>query len=85
PWRDTPARLPAIAAAWELPAGAHLLGGGVDAVETTLDAWGVPRFRDSATGEFTHSSVVTLIDRRGRVAYTVTGGSEAIVKYARRL
>lgn len=85
PWRDTPARLPAIAAEWGLPVGAHLLGGSVADVEATLDAWGVPRLRDPASGELTHSSVVTLLDRRGRIAYTVTGGADAIVEYARRL
>lgn len=85
PWRDTPARLPAIAADWGLPADAHLLGGSVATVERTLDEWGVPRLRDLANGELAHSSVVTLLDRRGRVAYTVTGGVGTIVEYARRL
>lgn len=85
PWRDTPARLSAIAAEWGLPAGTHMLGGSVAQVEATLDAWGVPRLADSESGELTHSSVVTLIDRRGRIAYTVTGGADAIVEYARRL
>jgi protein SCO1/2 len=85
PWRDTPARLASIASGWELPADAHLLSGSVAAVEATLDAWGVPRARKANDGEIVHSSVVTLIDRRGRIAYTVTGGAEAIEYYARRL
>lgn len=85
PWRDTPARLASIAAGWELPADAQLLSGTVSAVEATLDAWGVPRVRKTDDGEIVHSSVVTLIDRRGRIAYTVTGGAQAIEYYARRL
>ncbi|HEY9427417.1 MAG TPA: SCO family protein, partial [Gemmatimonadaceae bacterium] len=85
PWRDTPARLASIASEWELPANAHLLSASVAAVEATLDAWGVPRLRRADDGEIVHSSVVTLIDRRGQIAYSITGGAEAIEHYARKL
>ncbi len=85
PWRDTPERLASIASEWELPAGAHVLSGSVAEVEATLDAWGVPRVRREDDGEVMHSSVVTLIDRRGRIAYTVNGGAQAIAHYASRL
>ena len=69
PWRDTPSRLPHLARAWQLPAGAHVLSGDVDAVNRTLDAWGIARTRDERTGEVLHPVSVYLIDRQGRLAY----------------
>ena len=86
PWRDTPSRLPSMAASWGLPAeGAWVLGGAVDDVEAVLDAWDVPRSRDLSTGEVTHPSLVYVIDRSGRIAFAVTGGAAAIASLVERL
>jgi len=86
PWRDTPSRLAAMAAAWNI-AGPHawVLGGAVDAVEATLDAWRVPRTRDLTTGEVTHPSLIYVVDREGRIAFTATGGASLLAELARRL
>lgn len=69
PWRDRPERLPDIAAAWELPANARLLGGSVKGVEAVLDAWGVVRERDPDTGEIIHPTQVYVVDPAGRLAW----------------
>jgi protein SCO1 len=85
PWRDTPRRLPHVADAWRLGPEARLLGGDVEEVEATLDAWGVERRRDMRTGEVAHPSLVYLIDREGRIAFALTGDPAQIVAAARRL
>lgn len=86
PWRDTPSRLPSIAAAWGLPASdAWVLGGTVEEVERTLDAWDVPRSRDLATGEITHPSLIYIVDGHGRIAYATTGGAANVVSLVERL
>jgi protein SCO1 len=86
PWRDTPSRLPSMAAAWGLPDdGAWILGGTVDAVEAALDAWDVPRSRNLTNGEITHPSLIYIVDRDGELAYASTGGVEALVSLLRRL
>lgn len=69
PWRDTPTRLPHLARAWQLPAGAHVLSESVEVMERTLDGWGIVRSRDDRTGEILHPVSVYLIDREGRLAY----------------
>ena len=78
PLRDTPARLPALAAHWELGPDEHVLSGPVADVESVLDAWGIPRSRDGATGEITHPTFVYLVDRAGNVAWQVPGRAGAI-------
>jgi cytochrome oxidase Cu insertion factor (SCO1/SenC/PrrC family) len=85
PWRDTPTRLPHIAASWGLSGDARLLGGSVERVESTLDAWAVQRTRDRRTGEIEHASVVHVMDRQGRVAFTATGSAAQIAGALRRL
>ena len=85
PWRDTPGRLPSIAAAWRLDADAHVLSGPPDAVERTLNAWRVPRARNPKTGAITHPSLIYIVDADNRIAYVVTGGSEAIAAAVRAL
>jgi cytochrome oxidase Cu insertion factor (SCO1/SenC/PrrC family) len=85
PWRDTPSRLAAMARQWELPADAYVLSGPVPDVEATLDRWGVARTRDSRTGEITHPQVVYVLDREGRIAFSVTGDADAIAELVRRL
>ncbi len=85
PWRDTPARLAHIARAWGLDQGAWVLSGSVADVERTLDAWDVPRARDTRTGEVSHPSLVHILDAEGRVAFTINGGADAIAALVRRL
>jgi protein SCO1 len=86
PWRDPPSRLPAMATAWGLPAqDAWVLSGAVADVESTLDAWNVPRSRDVTNGEVTHPSLTYVVDRDGSIAYASTGGTEALVSLIRRL
>lgn len=86
PWRDPPSRLPAMAAAWALPAAdAWVLSGAIDDVETVLDAWDVPRSRDLTSGEITHPSLAWVIGRDGRIAYASTGGVDALVSLVQRL
>jgi cytochrome oxidase Cu insertion factor (SCO1/SenC/PrrC family) len=86
PWRDPPSRLPAMARQWGIPQeDAWVLSGAVDEVETTLDAWNVPRSRDMSTGEVTHPSLAYIIDRDGSMAYASTGGVTAMVSLVQRL
>jgi cytochrome oxidase Cu insertion factor (SCO1/SenC/PrrC family) len=86
PWRDTPSRLPGMASSWGLPGDdAWVLSGDVASVEAALDAWDVPRQRDTTSGEVTHPSLVYIIDRDGTLAYAATGGAEALATLVRRL
>ena len=86
PWRDTPSRLPALAASWELPTGeAWVLSGSVERVEAVLNAWNIPRTRDESTGEVTHPSLVYVVDTNRRIAFASTGGSENLAALLRRL
>lgn len=85
PWRDTPARLPAIAAGWELNDREWLLSGTVDDVRATLEEWDVPTSRDARTGDITHPALVYIIDRAGRIAFATTGGGDHAVELLSRL
>jgi protein SCO1 len=85
PWRDTPARLPHVAAAWGLEGDAYLLGGAVADVESVLDAWQVPRARDPQTGEVSHPALTYVIDADGRIAYASTGARATLAELLRRL
>ena len=85
PWRDTPARLPSIAAQWQLPEGALVLSGAVRSVEATLDRWAVARTRDARTGEVTHPNLVYLVDQTGTIAYATTGEADMIEQLLKRL
>ena len=73
PWRDTPARLPSIAAQWALSPTDRLLSGSVDSVNRALDAWGVGRWRNPADGTVDHASVAYLVNARGRVVARLDG------------
>ena len=86
PWRDTPSRLPHIAAAWGLPdEDVWLLGGDVDDVEATLDAWAVGRNRSTTSGDVTHSSLVYVIDHDGRIAFAAVGDPATLAALVGRL
>ncbi len=77
PWRDTPARLPALAAAWRLDDGAHLLSGEVAAVEAVLSRWQVPRVRNRSTGELIHPRLAYVVSPAGRITHLVDASVEA--------
>jgi cytochrome oxidase Cu insertion factor (SCO1/SenC/PrrC family) len=86
PWRDTPSRLPSVAAAWHIPErDAWVLSGPVERVNATLAAWSVLQVRDSKTGEITHPSLSYIIDRDGKLVFTTTAGAETIAALLRGL
>ena len=85
PWRDTPSRLPAIAREWGLDDEAHVLSGTPEVVERQLNAWRIPRTRNTKTGEIAHPSIVYVVDAGGRIAYVVNGGADAIAAAVRSL
>lgn len=85
PWRDTPARLPAIAQAWLLPEGVHVVSGEVAAVEEVLNRWKIPRVRNQANGEVIHPSVVYVVAPNGRLAYMSDGAIDRVVQAVDRV
>jgi protein SCO1/2 len=85
PWRDTPARLPSLARTWALGDGAHVLSGSADEVNRALDAWEVPRTRDTLTGEVTHPAFVYIVGPDGRLVRQVPGYADAVVTALRGL
>jgi cytochrome oxidase Cu insertion factor (SCO1/SenC/PrrC family) len=74
PWRDTPERLPALAAQWGLAASDRILSGTVAEVEQSLDALGIARRRNETTGDIDHVGTVLLLDERGHIVWRVDGG-----------
>lgn len=85
PWRDVPARLPAVAAEWGLGPDGHVLSGPVDAVERVLDAWEVPRTREAMTGEVTHPAFVYIVGSDGHIAYQSPAYADVLVALLERL
>ena len=96
PWRDTPARLPALArqfhlggegpgAGGEERAGSYLLSGTVEAVNAALDALQVARERVLETGDIVHPALVYLLDAKGTIVYAASGHAELIEELARRM
>jgi cytochrome oxidase Cu insertion factor (SCO1/SenC/PrrC family) len=73
PWRDTPDRLPSLAAHWDLEPGDHVLSGSVAEVEALLAVLGIGRARDEMTGGVEHGATVMLVDERGRIAWRLDG------------
>jgi cytochrome oxidase Cu insertion factor (SCO1/SenC/PrrC family) len=73
PWRDTPDRLPTLAAHWNLGSGDRVLSGGVAEVEAALDALGIGRRRDLTTGDVEHGGTVMLLDEHGKLAWRLDG------------
>lgn len=78
PWRDTPDRLGAIAAAWELGPQDRMLSGSVDEVTAALDAWRIGRQRDPDSGVVMHGSTVVLVDPQGREAWRIEGAPHRV-------
>jgi protein SCO1/2 len=85
PWRDTPGRLPAMAASWRLFGDARVLSGDPDTVERALNAWRVPRVRNGRTGDLSHPTLVYVLGRDGRIAYVLPGGADLIAAAVRTL
>jgi cytochrome oxidase Cu insertion factor (SCO1/SenC/PrrC family) len=85
PWRDTPSRLPALAASWQLGEDALVLSGSPDAVNAALDAWRVPRERDASTGQLAHPALVYVLDADGRIAFTANGDARLLEALLARL
>jgi protein SCO1/2 len=85
PWRDTPSRLPAMAAAWQLPPQAIVLGGSVEDVEFVLNRWRIPRVRNEVTGDVIHPSVAYVLDAEGRLRYQTNASREAVREALNRL
>lgn len=85
PLRDTPSRLPAMAAQWHVDAETLVASGTVEDVDGMLDAWGVARQRDPLTGEVTHPALVIVVDADGIIRHRTTGGSELLAELVRRL
>ena len=74
PWRDTPARLPSLAAAWQLGPEDRVLSGSVEEVGSTLDRLGIGRRRDETTGDIEHAGTVMGLDKRGHIVWRLDGG-----------
>lgn len=85
PWRDTPARLPAIAEGWGLGDDAYVLSGNVPDVERALSQWRIPRTRNESTGDLVHPSIVYLVSPAGRLVYALPGGTAALTAALRAL
>ena len=92
PWRDTPARLPALARQFHLGgnggedrAGSYLLSGTVEAVNAALDALQVARERVPESGDIVHPALVYLLDAEGTILYAASGHAELIEELARRM
>jgi protein SCO1/2 len=73
PWRDTPDRLPYLAAHWELIPGDRVLSGSVAEVEAALAALGVGSERNETTGAIEHGATVILVNERGTLAWRLDG------------
>lgn len=86
PARDTPARLPAIAAQWGLRPDAYILSGTTSEVQKTLDDWGVARSYNTTNGDVTHPSIAYIIGRNGRLIYEVSAPtSEQLIHLVKAL
>lgn len=81
PWRDTPSRLPSIAARWGVTGDVHVLSGPPEQVERVLNAWRIPRVRNERTGDLSHPSLVYVLGADGRIAYAVPS-SEPVIRAA---
>jgi protein SCO1/2 len=78
PWRDTPDRLPTVAAKWALSPKDRILSGSVLEVERTLDVLGIGRRRDETTGAIDHGGTVMILDHRGHVIWRLDGGWDRV-------
>ena len=70
PWRDTPASLSGLIKQWNLGSNSILFSGDPAEVNAALDAYKVPRERDSKNGDVLHPSIVHVISPQGKLAYS---------------
>ncbi len=73
PWRDSPDRLPSIAASWGLSPLDRVLSGSVAEVGGALDALGIGRRRNETTGDIEHVGTVMILNEHGRIAWRLDG------------
>lgn len=78
PWRDSPARLPGLAAGWGLGGSDRVLSGSIDEVERALDALDITRRRNPTTGDIDHTGTVMLLDHRGYIVWRLDGGWDRV-------
>jgi cytochrome oxidase Cu insertion factor (SCO1/SenC/PrrC family) len=78
PWRDTPDRLPSIAAEWGLSSRDRVLSGSVADVGGALDAFGIGRRRNETTGDIEHGETVMILNERGRIAWRLDGDLQPV-------
>lgn len=73
PEADTQELRTMIARAYNFDCGKfHFVNGSAPEMNTLLDRLGVSRVRDEKTGEIIHSTLLMLLDRRGRIAYRLS-------------
>ncbi len=84
PWRDTPDRLPSIAAEWGLSPLDRVLSGSVAEVGRALDALGIGRRRNETTGDIEHGGTVMILNERGRIAWRLDGDWRPVRALLRR-
>lgn len=85
PWRDTPERLPTLAASWHLGPHDRALSGGIAEVNAALDALGVARRRDERTGDMDHATTLFIVGRDGRIEWRGDGGVAGVEGVLERL
>ena len=73
PWRDTPDRLPTLAAHFGLARHDRVLSGSVDDVTRALAALGVAIKRNDTNGDVEHVASAMLIDASGRITRRIDG------------
>jgi len=85
PWRDTPARLPALTQQWHLGPDDLALSGEVAEVESALREFGVGTSRNMSTGEIVHPARVFVVDAEGVMRYSVPADANRIEELVRGL
>jgi cytochrome oxidase Cu insertion factor (SCO1/SenC/PrrC family) len=85
PWRDTPERLPALAATWGLGPGDRALSGSVADVERVLDDLGVGRRRIEQNGDIEHIGTAMIVDANGRIAWRLDGSPRGVAALLAKL
>ena len=63
----------------------HALGNVEVNGRPALDAWRVPRARDTRTGDVVHPRLAYLVDAEGTIAYAITGGVDQMMALLDRL
>lgn len=83
PERDTPTSLHEATRTWGLRDDAWtFLTGEPSAVEAVLGRYAVGRKRDPVTGMISHTNVLAIIDREGRLSYRVDPQSTGVLEMA---